>query len=276
MVENVYHNRFDNEYLVFLYRKYVDHVVSYEGHVERIYNDWVIDMTTRKTILQRLDDLMEKITKIYKTKGCSHFGMKTLSHDFPEKVGSQSDSSSKVNALGECSKNLLSILDNPYTFYQKFREILKLVDMLEHKEADDPFITIREELLTISREYGYANLDKFLKLYFGEGYPYLFKKSELEILEIYNKIFVPLSIDNGKNTKEEETKIIINKIELDYDSLIDNTCSITLSIGRIAKIIFSGYVSADSLNILVRTSHIYSSYLSKIKSDCKNILKKMY
>ncbi|MEM0354209.1 MAG: S16 family serine protease [Thermoplasmata archaeon] len=258
MNEKIFHNRCDKEYIIFLYRRYVEHVISYEGHIERIYNDWVIDATTRNAILQRLNELTKKIKKIYKMKCRSENGMKSLMNENSEKKESQ------------------IALDKTYTFYQKSLECLKLIEILEHKKVDDPFITVKRKLLSISREYGYTNIDIFLRLYFGECYTYLFSKAELEILEIYNKLFIPLSIVDDKNAKEEETRITISKIDLDYDSLIDNTCSITLSINRNTKIIFSGYVSGDLLNILIRTSHIYSSYLSKIKSECRNILKRMY
>jgi len=51
--------------LKYSYKKYTNHIVNYEKHAEKLYNDWIIDLSTRNSILLQLDKMIQKMIKIY-------------------------------------------------------------------------------------------------------------------------------------------------------------------------------------------------------------------
>ena len=52
MTENNYGIReIKNQHLKNTYKKYTDHIISFEKHAKRLFNDWVIDIGNRNYIL---------------------------------------------------------------------------------------------------------------------------------------------------------------------------------------------------------------------------------
>nr|QZX43286.2 ATP dependent lon protease [Mimivirus sp.] len=54
-----------NQHLKFFYKKYTEHIIYFEKHIAKIYDHWVIDINSRNYILQKLDNLIRQMIKIY-------------------------------------------------------------------------------------------------------------------------------------------------------------------------------------------------------------------
>lgn len=252
-----------NDHLRLLYKKYTDLIINFEKHIERIYSDWIIDSNTRNVILQKLDAMIRSLIKIYNINFLK----------IREKLEKISDSQN----ISDESANTIS-----YDILQKnFQENMIMVEYLENSKISeyDPFHDVKNDILLLAKENGFGTINDFLKFYINENYHYLFCKSDLEILDLYNKVFVPLSITYNNNHKKipKDNRIVIKKIDSVCDSLIENMCSITIYVSNIStKIVFDGYIASDFLNAYLRTCQIYSKYLFNIRSECRNIIKTSY
>lgn len=255
-----------NQHLKSIYKKYTDHIINFEKHVERIFDDWVIDVNNRNYILQQLDNMIRLMIKIYNNN------LMKIYKETDNSLDSDSNSDTKM------------ICENMKTYniaHKNICEGLNMVGILENTEDDkhDPFSDIKQELLNLSEENGIYSMDEFFKLYINDKYTYLLEKNDLELFELYNRVFVPLGVeieDIRKNTINNQ-KFIITKSHNKCDGLMDRTCNITILLESLAqKITFDGYVSADTLNAYIRTSQIYSKHIFQIRTESKNIIKKMY
>lgn len=281
MIENNGNREVKNQHLKNIYKKYTDHIINFEKHIERIYDNWVININSRNYVLDQLDTMVRTMIRIY--------------NNTPKVSTHNSETHNKV--------------------HKKIRQKVDIIENLEDKHNEDPFREIKMELLALSKDHGYCSMHDFFRLYLGEFYYQFMGSHTIEMFELYNKIFVPLSValdENnecvssktsvsnkvctnskscvGGNSDDENTtnkntiinpttnpNFIVNKSENGCDSLIENTCCITIQMPKIhTKIVFDGYIDADPLNIYLRTSQIYSKYLFHTKTESRNIIKNSY
>ena len=167
--------------------------------------------------------------------------------------------------------------------HESIYDSLAIINILDHtdEEKNDPFYKIRTELVVLCEENGFYSMKDFFKLYINDKYTYFLDGENLELFELYNKIFVPINIEFNdyisKKDSDSNHNFIIKKIHSECDALMNNTLSITIAIKNLAcKIVFNGYVSVDTLNTYIRTSQIYSKHIFFIKTESRNIIKKKY
>src|SRR3990170_7738468 len=68
MTENNYGIReIKNQHLKSIYKKYTDHIINFEKHINRLFDHWVIDMNDRNYILQKLDGMIRLMIRVYNT-----------------------------------------------------------------------------------------------------------------------------------------------------------------------------------------------------------------
>ena len=246
-----------NYYLKNSYKKYTDHIIIFEKHIAKLFDNWVIDINNRNHILQQLDSLIQLMIKIY--------------------------NNNLIKIYKELNLNEMFLQEN-LAYNSSYRNISDSLNIIQHLEGNvdyknDPFHEIRSELISLCQENGYHSMDSFFRLYINDQYINLFDNSIIEIFELYNKVFIPYNITITEKIKSKNisNKIVISKVDSKCDSLIDNTCSVAILISNLSiKVVFEGYVVSDSLNAFVRTSQIYSRYLYRTKTETKNLLKKMY
>lgn len=269
MTENNYGIReIKNQHLKSVYKKYTDHIINFEKHIKRLFDDWVIDINNRNFILQQLDNMIRSMIKIYNNNLVKIF--KEYGNTAESDTGTEEPSNDNIQ--------------NYNTVYKNIYEGLNMMDILENidENKNNPFYEIKLELVSLCKENGFYSMDDFLKLYINDQYTYLLNKNDLEIFELYNKVFVPLSIIMDTNLKkntvsQNQNTFIVTKIPSKCDGLMDNTCTITIIIDNLpVKILFEGYITADILNAYIRTSQIYSKYLFRTRTETKNIIKKSY
>jgi endopeptidase La len=256
-----------NQHLKSVYKKYTDHIINFEKHIKRLFDDWVIDINNRNYILQQLDNMIRSMIKIYNNNLVKIF----------KEYSNTADSDT-------CSEDIVNDNTQYYNLVHKnIYEGLNMMDLLENvdENKNNPFYEIKLELLSLSKENGISSMDDFFKLYINDQYTYLMNKNDLEIFELYNKVFIPLSITINanikKNANQNQNTFSVTKIQSKCDGLMDNTCNITIIIDNLpVKIVFEGYIAADILNAYIRTSQIYSKYLFRIRTESKNIIKKTY
>src|SRR5579875_341969 len=137
MFQNNYSEKNKYPYLKFLYKKYTEHIIDFENHIHRLYNDWIIDINHRNTILQNLDDLIKQLNKSYNT-----------------------------NIIQ--SKN-----ENEDSLKIKIINKLNTLELIEKKISPDPFSSIKNKLIKIARKNGSKSMHHFLGLVIPGDYQIL-------------------------------------------------------------------------------------------------------
>lgn len=238
MIKN---NKINNQYLKYIYNVYTNYLIKYEKHVQNIYNNWVIDLTNKNYILKKIDEMIKNMIKIY-------------------------------------NKNFLEYITLDKDLFLKYEkedyEIDEKILILNLNSKINPFDFIKQELLILSQENGYYSINSFFKLYFNSQYKSLLD-CDMTKFNLYNKIFTPLSITIDKSNNDEN--FIVKKIKSRYDSLIDNTCKIMITIPSLSiQFIFRGYITVNNLNIYFRNSRIYANFIFEKKNKIKEYMKKYY
>lgn len=268
MIESNYGIRdIKNQHLKSIYKKYTDHIINFEKHIERIFDDWVIDVNNRNYILQQLDNMIRSMIKIYNSN------LMKIYKETDNLMDSDSDNKTVCENIKHYDLAHKNIYDG-----------LNMVGMLENIDDDkyDPFSDIKQAILNLCEDNGIYSMDEFFKLYINDKYTYLLDSNDLELFELYNRVFIPLAVkieDYKKNNSSSSNnqKFIITKNHNKCDGLMDRTCNITILLESLAlKITFDGYVAGDTLNAYIRTSQIYSKHIFHIRTESKNIIKKMY
>lgn len=262
MTENNYGSRENRkQHLNRIYIRYTDYIVNFQHHVKKLFDDWVIDINDRNYILQRLDIMIKEMIKIYNTNLMK----------IHRETNNSTEKNEHVGTIQECA-----------VVVKKIQDGLNILECLEKgfEFDEDPFIDIKKELLDLAKNNGFYSIHDFLKMYINDGYSYLLDNVDFETFDLYNKVFVPMFINIEKlNKKKEKSKnnFIVSKIDSKCDSLIDNCCTITINFESLGiKIVFEGYIMADTLNAYARTSQIYSKHLFNIRTETKNIIKKKH
>lgn len=135
----------------------------------------------------------------------------------------------------------------------------KHMKILEIIKNDNPFISVKNRILSFMIKNGSCYITTFLKLYFHNFYFYYLDNQQNYIIKLYSKIFIPISIEISKSDKPNY--IYISK----KDTNNRNECTINLILNS-QNIIFIGYIFA------VPNDPLYNNYIDQIES---NILEKI-
>lgn len=251
MTENNFANRErQSESLKALYKKYDEFIIKYQTHIDRLYNDWVIDIAGRNFIMQQLDTIIKQMSKVFNITIKKIFSNESIETD--------------------C--NIVCLMDDINYIVDKIVEPKK-------KYPNNPFCDIHTALIKLMNTNGCYSLDSFFSLHVGTYYNYLFDGKMKELFDIYTDIFAPITIDISTvptDTKKARS-IEIEYIESKYGSLIDNMCVIIVTLPQInLRVKFEGYILSDPLNIRLRTSQIYCRLMFNKKNDVKDYINKNY
>lgn len=237
------------QYLKKLYKSYTDHIINLESHINRLHNELIIDVKHRNNLFQKIDSMIRILIKTY-----------------------------NLNLMNSYQniENSYFINKKEVLLYEKINKEIELINLIEKNEKIDIFDNIKHELLLLIKDNGYKSINKFFKLYFGNKFKKLFDESIIEKYKLYNKVFIPMAIMIDSSDENNDIFNVERKY-IECDSLIDNTCCVTIHLSKIKKSIsFVGYVHTGKLGIYLRTCQIYSDYLFDMKKETKKIIEKEY
>lgn len=249
-----YYKNTKTHHLKNMYRKYTKHIINMERHINKLYIDWVISIDTKNNLMYQLDTLVRHMTVTYNSK------LKKNCDRYDDDI------------------NFVNTSIHHELLYDNI-DIINYIGKNSQTKIDDPFIEIKNELLNIGKKNGFLSIDDFFNLYTNAQYTYLFNKGDIDTIELYNKVFVPINIGIVENTKsnflKQESTFNISKYHSTCDSLIDNTCTLTIYLDTIStKIIMEGYIYVGGLNTYIKTSKLCSRYIFDVKQKSDFILKK--
>jgi endopeptidase La len=264
-------------------RFYTDQIVLLEEHVRTLYDDWIIDSDTRLKIMGKLNRMVPEAVKEYNQSLDEHH--KDLHEEFLDEYLSTSPGCVVDEKLYE---NLIST-------YIETRDQVSVFDF----KNKSPLSKIKQKLLEIMCDTGSKTINQYLEIYFDRHHASIIPKETKDIFDLYNKLFVPISIEilplkpeNQVEIKTPDNEVIqkdsplkydpyqkifqkdticlfdVFNYESDIDSLVDNSCYLTFVLPSVKKlVVFDGYVRAESLGCYARTAGVCSEYLLCVKRE---------
>ena len=244
-----------NHLLKTLYKNYNNFIIKYQHHADRLYSDWVIDISSKNSIMQQLDIMIKQMNKDFNINIKKIFSSEKTEHA----------NCVEMNIIDP--RDIDHIVNQMFTKNDQFTNVENSLS-----NVNNPFSNVHNHLLKLVEKYGCYNLKNILRLHIGNFYHYLFDDKINEQFYLYNSVFVPLSVKIF-DKKLNEKFFIVENMNSEYDSLIDNTCRIKISLPEINKyIVCTGYIKSDPLNIHFRTSQIHFKLLFDKKNEVRDHL----
>jgi endopeptidase La len=235
------------------YCTHTDFLVDFTQHINNLYRRWIIDTKIEKDTLRIVDQIVRDELKIY-AKYVPN-GILPGMHDYY--VQESADEIVDNNDLEEFTNIMCGILD------------------LETY----PFTKTKTDIMTLACKHGAPSMHRFCEVFIFKSYKSFIDTEYVDLFELYNKIFTPISIDVDIDIHSEEkleSGLTISKFEPNIDALINNCCILILTLTTGHVITFTGFVSEDSLNIYSRTSQIRFKHIHDLKTRIKIIMKRDY
>lgn len=254
MAKSNYSIRSKIQYTKRIYSKYTDYVIGLEMHVERLYDQWVIDIDDRNRLLLQVSTMISSMGKIYNR----------IIKEYNEQADDTDDTSDTETENLNCTSD---------------KAIDKYMDLVERMEGlqtvTDPFQEIKDEMIELAEENGFADTGSFLELTIGSEYESLIPPGAAELFRLYNRVLVPLGISyyRQKVFRAVTNCWTIQRAPNESGSLMDNCCMVTLTIPSIAtQFEILGYVNAGILNTFIQTSRVCSEYLFTVRSQARRLV----
>lgn len=235
---------------------------NYQKHIDRCCDGNLITNSERNSYMKVVTDLLRQTNSLY------NLNMMDIHHY-------DTDSSDDPSDLQIIPGVTEPIMDD-YIDLLNFCKILDFKDDDNQSEIDiiNPFEDIYTTLLNkISKKIGFWNVLDALTVVVGQQYEKLYGKDSIDMINLYNKVFIPLNFKINKINKKET--IFFRKIDLYDDLLLDNTAEICISLEKNGEyLVMCGYFENDPLNILVRTSQICYNFIYQKKKNIETYVLK--
>ncbi len=251
------------------YSRYSTFLYNIQNHIERCTLDCIVTSTERNNYLKIVNDMLRQINTTYNTHMmdiCTDTDDSDNEHveqdkNAPVKYDMISNAKISFNDL----KNLVAmhhVFNITYTEKSKY-----LSDLFK-----DPFTDVKKTILNKIAPYvGFNTLYDGLNIIVGEQFSKYYDKDTLNILGIYNNIFIPLKfctkLDNNNNNNNNKQQFFLKKTALNNDAIIED--GVDIYIQKLDKqntyMVFTGYFNYDPLGVTVRTSQICNNFIYQKK-----------
>jgi len=262
---------YKNIYLQREYSRISKYILNEQGHIERCYNEGLVTVNERNQYLKSLSEMIRIMNNNYNTN------MMDICDDEDEEVELLND----IMPMKILKKNIIDQpMCNEIIQYNSICKIIGTENTLVSKKEYlkdiifEPFKNTLDEIIKIGSKIGFNSLYDAMALIVGEEFNKVYSPDNMSQIDIYNKIFIPLSysIENVKNSNKQI--YFTKKYNPNYEMLIDNYTE--LHINKINdddnKIVFEGYFNYDCLNIINRTSQICYSFIYQKKKQLEETL----
>ena len=133
----------------------------------------------------------------------------------------------------------------------------------------NPLNEIKSQIILICKIVGFTSINDIIYLTTNIK-NYIFDDEDNDVLDILNKIFVPLDYEIIKNINIKQN-IKISKYNSNHVMLFNNQCIVEFTVNNILFKI-NGFIKTDPLNIFIRTSQISNIFLFNKKTKFEEII----
>ncbi|MBA42669.1 MAG: hypothetical protein CMF62_01495 [Magnetococcales bacterium] len=249
------------------YRNLATFLQNIQFHINRRNDMNSLTVTEKNQHLKNIDEMLRNMNTTYN----NHL-MKICEIDSDDESGEQ------LFEIGELA-NKISDDQNLYLELRKMASVSKDLgigsnDKLQNMILDNPFLEIKKKLMNLGNKVGFRTLNDCLKLNLGEYYDTMLDNEIIDLLKLYNDIFIPIEAQIIKPRKLFNKNLTLRKISPLTETLIESCCEIIIRKENTTKSYFSikGYFEIDSLNIFVRTSQICYNFIYTKKKEIEELL----
>jgi len=208
-------------------------------HFEFIYQNFLLDFSTKQNLINKLNDLIKNINTYY-----NNFIIDDLE---------------KINELNTW-----------LTYFSSVDKILNFTNCINMEIQ--PLFKIKLDLKQIICSFGYKNLEGILEFFIGKNYKILLDSSIIKYLNELNDIFIPISFNIFEVNKEELFYWRIPKTFDDNDVILQTRELWIKYLNKYIKI--SGFFINDQLSIILKTAQLNYPYLYLLKNTIEKELEK--
>lgn len=285
-------NRYKIHNLQNVYIEFTNFIFKLEKHIIKLYKNNIIATNERNKYMSRVYDIVKEINSQYNVY-------------IENKCESQDDEN--VVKINNNSIFRYTINENDDEMYEQMMDCISLYDTINFKpknksdiiffsdELINPLQKVDQNIRNLCKEIGFSSIIHCLDFVIGKEWRILYDKTERDLIELYDHIFVPFGfnlekISNLVDSGELEIAdcIINNEKCMSYKRVFfkESTIENDIILNRIAKlyllyinpnnvqyyIILTGYIINDSVNVLIKTSQIGNKYLYKKKKNIEKII----
>jgi endopeptidase La len=271
------------DYRMFLlqhnYSIYASYLYNLEKHIERSQNNYIISTSDRNVYIRKINVLLKELCILYNRE------IINISQEYQESQESQ-ESLDIIN-ISDVFPNI-SNLNNPSnnlnTIYLDIKNILDLCKTIEINFSDifdpkydkhfkDPYDNLQHNLLKLCKNIGFLSIINGLNIIMTPQYKSIYNSYTINMIEMYNNIFIPIKYTEVilHDDLDQDQDIIIKKSEINTGIFINSSADIYLKRYNNKYIVFTGYFTTDSINIILKTSQITNNFIYKKKKLIDNL-----
>jgi ATP-dependent Lon protease len=226
------------------YNKYSSYFISFQNHIEKCYNDFIINIKERNNYLKIVNDSLRILNSKY-------------NESIVEIYEEDTDTINKETLVEH--KNLLHVHKMIGINTKDNNAVGE-----NRKLSCDNFKDVTASLLKLGTKIGFSCINDALSIIIDEQYKYILTEEVDELIKFYNDIFIPLSY---QTTKMEDTRsIFVKDKEPNNNIILQNYADIYIRYNE-SYVIITGYFINDSLNIILRTSQLNNNMIYKRKKE---------
>ena len=264
--------KFDIVILNYLYKKYSKYIYDVYIHIEKYSNENIFLTHERNNYLKQINKLICLINDEYKNK--LEFYIKKINES---KLSNDENKSLLHNFIipTYCSNNIIN--------HNIQNELHILMQLQGINKKNIPYKQIHEGLCILTQNVGFKSLKTGMDILCGDSYKILYSTDIVNKIYELNMLFIPLKyiIKNIKCIEDENIKniflshkqeIILKKSNSTYTVLLDNIIDVYIPFNNELVIIFTGHTKNDSMNIILKTSHVCNNFLYNIKKKIEHCI----
>lgn len=253
-------------YLQVEYGKYSKLIFNQSEHIDRCHLEGILTIIDRNQHMKVLNDLIKSMNSLYNERLKILKGENVIDNDDVSTNPVKTKNLVQVESFEKTIKELL--VTNNYASTNSLIELMDIWETLQipcFKNAYyDDFSDIKEKLLKVASTIGFYSLDDALTILISNNYQNNIKTVQLTDfktrLDIYNRIFIPLSYEKkvNNNLQEISSKFITSP----HDILLENFAELSISFPfRNETLVFTGMFKQDPINAQIRTSQICKFFI---------------
>lgn len=246
-LDNHHHGNVMEKYIQSEYKYYSSIIESYSEHIEKSYNDNIIDNKGRMQHVDTLYNIVQLMNNIY---------IDNIAND-------------------EHNKNIIMITESNNT--EQIVDLLNIYKSIDIDNINDININIfdgiNDKLLELSTKIGFKNIGISIKILFGKYYD--IDKYIGPPYDIIQKYFIPLSYKK-KQFNSKKYNVTVIQTDHENDILLDNFYKIEITIPpKKICITYEGYFMNNNINTIQNMMHVCHQNMFKkkellLKCNCVN------
>lgn len=261
------------------YKKRCEVLLNMLQHIEYLNSEHIISLNETSRYMKILNDIVKVLNLLYNDIVKTMKNEEKIEDDFvledSKKYKKTSDdllNNNNIKVFLETTKNLDKDFQKRYL--NNMMDFMEFFGKKEQKFCD--FYEIDNMIKELVISIGTKSICDLMIVFTKFPINILFSDEiNIMLIEILEKIFVPLYINIDNNNEYTKNTIEIKKTQtpIKYEVLLENFYTIKINLVELKEPVFleiKGFFKYDCINLISRTSQIFNKIVSKKKKEFSN------